>query len=37
MSYAEADFVQLSALQHYPEDFGLGAEGAVHGQHRTAA
>ena len=27
----------LSALQHYPEDFGLGAEGAVHGQHRTAA
>jgi formate dehydrogenase iron-sulfur subunit len=27
----------LSALQHYPEDFGVGAEGAVHGQHRTAA
>jgi formate dehydrogenase iron-sulfur subunit len=28
----------LSALQHYPEDFGItDAEGTVHGQHRTAA
>jgi len=27
----------LSALQHYPEDFGVSAEGASHGQHRTAA
>jgi formate dehydrogenase iron-sulfur subunit len=31
-------FPVLSALQHYPEDFGItDAEGTVHGQHRTAA
>jgi formate dehydrogenase iron-sulfur subunit len=32
-----APFPVLSALQHYPEDFGAGPEGATHGQRRTAA